>query len=280
MTKAEAGDQEESRKVKIEEPKKRSSSEDGKTRKSKKARKNSGSDLTSVEGQLAANPGMTLDEAKVAAKKEYHRLNAADSRRRQKEMVENLKAEYARLKDYEKELKRKNEVLKAQVEILKNYSGNAAAAAAAASVASGRPQQQQQAPQQAPMMGMPMMPNANPPQPFSVPSTMMMQQQQQQQPSGNNNNPQNVASLLSGLASLPENQKMAIASFLSNNTNQNGGNSNNMNMGQNQFANNNMWGQGIANNNNNNNNNNMMQQMMAMQQQQQPAGNNKTASGN
>eukprot|EP00527_Entomoneis_sp_CCMP2396_P007901 CAMPEP_0198149562 /NCGR_PEP_ID=MMETSP1443-20131203/47210_1 /TAXON_ID=186043 /ORGANISM="Entomoneis sp., Strain CCMP2396" /LENGTH=186 /DNA_ID=CAMNT_0043814643 /DNA_START=27 /DNA_END=584 /DNA_ORIENTATION=+ len=62
-------------------------------------------------------------QAKMKAKREYHRLNAAASRRRSKEMVEHLKAECARLTNLEKELTSKNAALKAQVSILKSHQG-------------------------------------------------------------------------------------------------------------------------------------------------------------
>ena len=62
-------------------------------------------------------------EAKMAAKREYHRLNAAASRRRNKEMVEHLKSECARLTTLERELAKTNKALKAQVSILKASQG-------------------------------------------------------------------------------------------------------------------------------------------------------------
>ena len=52
-------------------------------------------DLTTAEGQLAMNPGMTLEQATNEAKREYHRLNAAKSRARNKEYVEELKKKVA-----------------------------------------------------------------------------------------------------------------------------------------------------------------------------------------
>ena len=79
---------------------------------------------TTMKGQMALNPEMTKDEARIAAKKEYHRLNAAASRRRQKNMVECLKDELLRLTELEKKLEVENQVLKAKTEILEQQQAS------------------------------------------------------------------------------------------------------------------------------------------------------------
>jgi hypothetical protein len=57
-----------------------------KTSPSKKVKPND-NDLTTMEGQLAANPGMSIDKAKSEAKREYNRRNAKKARARKSSMA-------------------------------------------------------------------------------------------------------------------------------------------------------------------------------------------------
>ena len=83
--------------------------------------------LTSLEGQLARNPGMSVSEAEHAAKKEYNKINAARARKRTRDKVfdmqqqsyrlasdiANLKMERLKLQEKAKELREENARLQA-----------------------------------------------------------------------------------------------------------------------------------------------------------------------
>jgi hypothetical protein len=75
-------------------------------------------DLGTTEGQLHARPGVTPDDAKTAAKREYNRRNAARARMRNKGVVSDLQKKIANLAQHEAELQRANEVLQVQVKVL------------------------------------------------------------------------------------------------------------------------------------------------------------------
>jgi hypothetical protein len=79
-------------------------------------------DLTTVKGQMAANPTMTQAQAKAAAKREYNRQNAARARQRNKDMVRSLQKQVADLTTITTQLQRNNEVLTAQVEVLQQQN--------------------------------------------------------------------------------------------------------------------------------------------------------------
>jgi hypothetical protein len=57
-----------------------------KTSTSKKLKQND-NDLTTMEGQLAAHPGMSIDKAKSEAKREYNRRNAKKARARKSSLA-------------------------------------------------------------------------------------------------------------------------------------------------------------------------------------------------
>jgi hypothetical protein len=76
--------------------------------------------MVTVEGQLAANPGMTQEEAKFEAKKEYHRQHAAICRTRNRSLVsdlqqrvDDLSTRIERLEQENQALLRENAVLRA-----------------------------------------------------------------------------------------------------------------------------------------------------------------------
>lgn len=75
-------------------------------------------DLSTTEGQLMANPGMTLHEAKGAAKREYNRLNAARARQRNKMTVEQLQRKIVELQGTVEQLQRSNQGLTVQMNVL------------------------------------------------------------------------------------------------------------------------------------------------------------------
>lgn len=74
--------------------------------------------LCTAEGQMAKNPGMSYEEAKEAAKREYNRRNAARARVRNKDMVKGLQRRVSELTKLTSELQRTNEILRSQLEIL------------------------------------------------------------------------------------------------------------------------------------------------------------------
>lgn len=98
-------------------------------------------DLTTPEGQMAANPTMSEEAAKTAAKREYNRRNAARARLRNKEMVSDLQKKVSDLTSHTQELQRSNEVLRAQLDVLAAQNRN---------LVLSRDSQQQQQQQQAP----------------------------------------------------------------------------------------------------------------------------------
>ena len=75
-------------------------------------------DLSTPEGQLKANPEMSLQEAKSAAKREYNRLNAARARQRNKMTVEQLHGRITELQNTVEQLQRANQGLTAQLSVL------------------------------------------------------------------------------------------------------------------------------------------------------------------
>lgn len=87
-------------------------------------RKKKDHNLATVEGQLAANPGISEEEARAAAKREYHRQNAALARVRNKEMVSELKRTVSDLTRKSTELQRANDVLRSQLEILSKQNAD------------------------------------------------------------------------------------------------------------------------------------------------------------
>jgi hypothetical protein len=66
--------------------KKRKEISSAKTSTSKKVKPND-NDLTTMEGQLAAHPGMSIDKAKSEAKREYNRRNAKKARARKSSLA-------------------------------------------------------------------------------------------------------------------------------------------------------------------------------------------------
>jgi len=109
----------------------------------KKKKKASGAlDMATVEGQLASDPGLSLEDAKLQAKREYNRQNAARARVRNKEMVEDLQKKVAFLTKRTEDLQRENEVLHAQVKVLQSQQQPSAPAAQPAAVQNQAPQQQ------------------------------------------------------------------------------------------------------------------------------------------
>jgi hypothetical protein len=78
-----------------------------------------GMDPTTTEGQLALNPTLTEAKAKVAAKREYNRRNAAQARKRNKNTLAELQERLSCLTKRAEDLSRSNDVLKTQVDGLK-----------------------------------------------------------------------------------------------------------------------------------------------------------------
>ena len=74
--------------------------------------------LTTPEGQMQKNPYMTYEEARIAAKREYNRRNAARARVRSKKLVDDLQQKVYKLTHEVGQLKNANQGLKAQVESL------------------------------------------------------------------------------------------------------------------------------------------------------------------
>jgi hypothetical protein len=95
-------------------------SKDGK----RSSRKKKDHNLATVEGQLAANPGISEEEARAAAKREYHRQNAALARVRNKDMVTQLKRTVSDLTRKSADLQRANDVLRSQLEILSKQNAD------------------------------------------------------------------------------------------------------------------------------------------------------------
>ena len=76
-------------------------------------------DPATTEGQLALNPTLTEAKAKVAAKREYNRRNAARARKRNKNTVAELQERVSSLTKRIEDLLRFNDVLKTQADGLK-----------------------------------------------------------------------------------------------------------------------------------------------------------------
>jgi hypothetical protein len=74
--------------------------------------------MATVAGQLARNPSYSTEEAKDAAKREYNRLNAARARVRQKDRLQTLEKDYAKLSELTTRLQRENDILKSQLDVL------------------------------------------------------------------------------------------------------------------------------------------------------------------
>jgi hypothetical protein len=80
--------------------------------------------LATVAGQLARNPSFSVDEARDAAKREYNRLNAARARVRQKDRLQTLEHDYAKLSELTTRLQRENDILKSQLDVLLQTSSS------------------------------------------------------------------------------------------------------------------------------------------------------------
>jgi len=78
-----------------------------------------GMDPATTEGQLALYPTLTLEQAKVAARREYSRRNAAWTRKRNKNMVVVLQEQVSCLTKRIDDLSRYNDVLKTQHDVLR-----------------------------------------------------------------------------------------------------------------------------------------------------------------
>jgi hypothetical protein len=76
--------------------------------------------LATLEGQLAENPHLTMDEAKAAAKKEYNRRIAARARQRGKFLMEELQETVQELTKRINKLTKENDALKDERDGLKN----------------------------------------------------------------------------------------------------------------------------------------------------------------
>ena len=76
-------------------------------------------DLTTVRGQLVQNPHLTPEQAKKEAKREYNRCNAARARVRNKKLMKELQERCATLTSRQEVLERENEILRAQLRILR-----------------------------------------------------------------------------------------------------------------------------------------------------------------
>jgi hypothetical protein len=72
-------------------------------------------DLATVAGQLAVNPGMSEEDAREAAKKEYHRKHAAKSRVRHKGLLRDLNEKVGELRRTNRELRETHEQLVSQL---------------------------------------------------------------------------------------------------------------------------------------------------------------------
>ena len=115
-------------------------------------------DLTTVSGQLSQNSHLTPEQAKMAAKREYNRRNAARARIRNKNLMTELQERCTRLTTTTEELERENEILRAQLEIFRGQGAIPGTARAAQ-----RPKQQAASPT------MSAQPPPPPPQPQRVP---------------------------------------------------------------------------------------------------------------
>jgi hypothetical protein len=76
-----------------------------------------GIDLTTVAGQRTLNPGMSEEDAREAAKKEYHRKHAAKSRIRHKGLLRDLTDKVAELRKSNKELRETHDQLVSQLRL-------------------------------------------------------------------------------------------------------------------------------------------------------------------
>lgn len=74
--------------------------------------------LTTIAGQLAANPKLSVDQARRAARREYNRRNAARARQRSKFLTEELQVACSTLAERVEDLIAENERLRAQVKEL------------------------------------------------------------------------------------------------------------------------------------------------------------------
>ena len=70
------------------------------------------------EGQLRRNPGLGEEEARIAAKREYNRRNAARARTRNKALIGDLQRKVTKLTRYTEDLQRRNDILRAQLDML------------------------------------------------------------------------------------------------------------------------------------------------------------------
>jgi hypothetical protein len=77
---------------------------------------------TTTEGQLALYPTLTEEQAKVAAKRENSRCNAARARKRNKDMMVVLQERVSRLTKRTDNLSRSNNDLKTQIDDLKTQN--------------------------------------------------------------------------------------------------------------------------------------------------------------
>jgi len=78
--------------------------------------------LTTPEGQLAKNPGITAEQACVAAKREYNRRNAMRARKRAKGKMEDLQQQALSLKKDVSKLRETNDQLQAKLATLKEQN--------------------------------------------------------------------------------------------------------------------------------------------------------------
>jgi hypothetical protein len=76
------------------------------------------SDMVKVSGKLATNPQLSSQDARVAAKREYNRLNAVRARIREKDRLQSLQKEYLELKTFISELQSQNQMLQTQLTLL------------------------------------------------------------------------------------------------------------------------------------------------------------------
>jgi hypothetical protein len=74
-------------------------------------------DLTTVAGQRTLNPGMSEEDAREAAKKEYHRKHAAKSRIRHKGLLRDLTEKVAELRKSNQELRETHDQLVSQLRL-------------------------------------------------------------------------------------------------------------------------------------------------------------------
>ena len=126
-------------------------------------------DLTTVSGQLSQNSHLTPEQAKMAAKREYNRRNAARARIRNKNLMTELQERCTRLTTTTEELERENEILRAQLEIFRGQGAIPGTARAAQ-----RPRQQAASPT------MSAQPPPPPPQQHSQVQVQVQPSQQQQ----------------------------------------------------------------------------------------------------